>query len=135
MVHFVAQRANAGQSTREASKCIRQLFAGATKVIDCNVRETGGDTRAERIFLFTEDVSKPVPALGEHFRQQPLNLSPAIVDALEQQLDIRCEHGVAFALHEHAASGATVKLFGRSATTSAPPAFEAMGNWLAEPGS
>ncbi len=103
-------------------------------MIDGDAGETGRDAGTQAALRFTQHVTQPMATFFEHLRQEPLDLSPAIVDAIEQQLDIGHQRGIGIAAHEHAACGPSIQLTGPLSDNESPARLSGDGQLTREPG-
>ena len=70
----------------------------------------GIDARGERPLVVAQHVRQPVAAFREHLREQPLDVVPAVVDAIEQQLDVRGERLICLTEDQHATRCPVIQL-------------------------
>ena len=73
-------------------------------------RKARAHALAEHFRLVAQHVTQPVAALREHFREQPLDVAPVVVDAIEQQLDVGGERSIASPSMSTRARGAVIQL-------------------------
>jgi len=70
------------------AKRVGEKRGNGTQMIAYDLPQAAADPRAQRARLVPQYISKPVTALTQHVREQPLDVAPIIVEPLKQQLHI-----------------------------------------------
>ncbi len=130
--HFIAQRADARRAPRRVLRSACEIcLAGAPQMLDRDARQARGYARTQRVLASPSTYRSQRPRFAS-ISESRFSTCPS---------DCRCARTAARypppAAGRHSPRISTRRAAcrysspGRSATTSAPPAFAAMGNWLA----
>src|SRR6185437_1733340 len=107
--------------------------AGRAQALLHYPRQARGDPAAEGIRLLTQHVRQPMRPLAEHVRQEHLDLTPPVVESLEEELQVRGKRRVLFGCEQRLARGRQVELGRARADRQLAPGAGRDGELTREP--